>query len=184
MNLSIYRKVLLLISLALVSFVACDRSANISNFSISANQQEDEVILEMFTESKYSVYPPGRILNLRVYKSGKAEYDLYPPVQKEGQFRVERTKLTLTSDELAKIKALIAETMDTAKESYGPSVPILDAAIETTLKLRINGNQKVIVLTENHSNLVLEKKKNVYPDSLLNLLFFIQQKTNELSGRI
>jgi hypothetical protein len=161
--------------------VGCGKVQRVSD-EPSTNRQEDKLMLEMYTESKYSVYPPGIILNMKVYQTGKAEYDHYPSQQTKGKFAVERTRFSLTADEFENIKALTATTLRTARESYGPTVPILDAAIETTLVLNINGTRKQILLTENHSNLILEKKKGVYPESLLNLLLFIQKKNDELLG--
>ncbi|MBA2335314.1 MAG: hypothetical protein H0V90_10305 [Blastocatellia bacterium] len=162
--------------------VGCGKAQSVSDAPIPAGRQEDGLILEMYTESKYSVYPPGKILNIKVYESGQAEYDHYPARQTKGKFDIKRTGFSLTDVELEKIRSLTTKTLKTSGDSYGPTVPILDAAIETTLVLSMSGNQRKILLTENHSNLILEKKKGIYPESLLDLLLFIQKKNDELLG--
>jgi hypothetical protein len=63
---------------------------------------------------------------------------------------------------------------------YEPTVPILDARIEVTLLVIDGDTRKRIVLQENHSHLILEKKDGVYPPSLLKLLRFIQEKSRAL----
>lgn len=139
------------------------------------------VILEVWTEAKYVVYPPGKILNLRVYDSGKAEFDYYPDQNEKKPFFTERRQFLLERTEITEIIRSIEDTsVNTWKDIYEPTVPILDAAIETTINLKLNSLEKRIVLKENHSNLILDKKTGVYPESLLNLLKFIQKINRQL----
>ncbi|MCV4615129.1 hypothetical protein OFM04_35055, partial [Escherichia coli] len=63
---------------------------------------------------------------------------------------------------------------------YEPTVRILDAAIETRIIIKRNAEEKTILLQENHSNLILEKKAGIYPEQLLDLLRFIQEVNFQL----
>lgn len=177
---------MLVVSIAVIPLVGltsgCDNARSITASPSAERPLQDGLILEMYTKSEYSVYPPGKVLNMKIYESGQAEYDHYPSESQKGEFELKRTAFALSVDELEMIRRLVDETLRSSRESYGPTVPIVDASIQTTLNLERGGRQKKIILNENHSNLILEKKKGVYPESLLNLLTFIQKKTDKYLG--
>jgi len=140
----------------------------------SANHSEN-VILEIYTESKYDVYPPGKVLNLKLYDSGRAEYDYYPSQEKRVEYYLKRKEVILSKDDFNNLKQVLADkSLAYAKAEYPPSVPILDASIRTTVIFKPDGQTKTTVLNENHSNLILEKKGGKYPRGLLDLLIFVQ----------
>lgn len=150
----------------------------------SANVRSTETqILEIRTEGKYVVYPHGEFLNMRLFDSGRMEYDYFPPQGAEQPFSLERRETTLPKDEFERIKGyLVDPTLRAAKPEYEPTVPILDAAIETSILFISQGSAKKIVLKENHSNLILEKKGGIYPKALLELLLLVQEINRRLLG--
>lgn len=155
---------------------------NSSNMLAEEGKQTKNVLLEVWTEAKYVVYPPGKVLNIKLYDSGEAEYDYYPPQQVIGEeFKAERRIFRLDSSELARVKSLIADPeLRKSNRLFKPTVPILDAAIETTVTYANEDGSSSITLEENHSNLMLEKKKEVYPGPLLELLLLVQRIDHEL----
>jgi hypothetical protein len=172
---------LILSSIAFLNTNSCQNIKSPSNNSGLVNQSDD-IVLEVYTESKYNVYPPGKVLNLRIYVSGKVEYDYYLSQEARKPFTLFRKEVQLSVDELAKVKELLNDsTLMKAKEMYSPTVLILDASITVFVTCKIGSdNEKKIVLNENHSNLILEKKEGVYPKGLLNLLLFVQNTNTRL----
>jgi hypothetical protein len=175
-------KILLLSVIFVIAFgkSSCQDVGTIANKNI-AQTNPDEVLLEVYTESKHMVYPPGKVLNIKLYSSGKAEYDFYPPQDAKEPFKLERREMLFDKEELETIKKLVGNpTLSTTKNEYSPTVPILDASITTTVIYRQNGKERKIVLNENHSNLILEKKEGIYPKVLLDLLLFVQNFNRNL----
>lgn len=134
-----------------------------------------EVILEIITESKYMVYPPGTVTNIKLFSSGRAEYDYYPNQGSDAQFKLERRAVMLDKSEVSEVASLVNQLgAITVKPEYAPTVPILDASIVTRVMYTKNKEVGVVILKENHSNLILENKKGIYPQPLLDLLIFVQ----------
>ena len=153
---------------------SCSSQKTIPN-SDTNQEMPSEVILEVVTESKYMVYPPGSVINIRLFSSGRAEYDYYPEQTSGEPIKLERREVELDKNELDRVKTLISELGETVlKSEYSPTVPILDASIVTKVIFSKKKETEIVVLKENHSNLILEKKKGIYPQPLLNLLLFVQ----------
>ena len=145
-------------------------SKNLTQFA------SEEVLLEVSTEMKGMVYPNGKVLNIKLYSSGRAEYDFYPPRNANSPTKLERKASFLEMKDLEEIKSLITNLSSApAKSEYLPISPRLDAAITTTVIYRTKNEETKIVLTENDSDLLLEKKENFYPKPLLDLLYFVQR---------
>jgi hypothetical protein len=131
-------------------------------------------ILAIYTDAKYSVYPPGRRLNLIVFSSGAAEYDYYPKQDSGKAFEFERRKITLENNDFNRIKELVGQLSETdIKDHYSPALRMMDAFISVSVSLSDGPKKKNVVLEENHSDLALDKKKGVYPDPLWELLMLV-----------
>lgn len=162
-------------------FVACSANLGTHNSDVVSLRHSDSLILEVWTESKYTVYPPGKILNLRFDGTDVAEFDYYPNQDTKSTFFTERRRFQLETGERERIvKAVEPDSVRGWKDVYEPTVRILDAAIETRIIIKRNAEEKTILLQENHSNLILEKKAGIYPEQLLDLLRFIQEVNFQL----
>lgn len=133
----------------------------------------DDLLLEMITDASDSVYPPGKSLDLRVYESGKTEFDNYSPdeLHKVEPATPQLKQTTINSEQLSAIRAVLNKlNSGNPKSTYPPTERIFDARIVTTITYKSNEGMKTIILQENDSHLHLEKKKHIYPQPLIELL--------------
>jgi hypothetical protein len=142
----------------------------------SDSERRGNPFLVVYTEAKYSVYPPGRRLNLAVFSSGAAEYDYYPKQNSGNAIEFERRKITLEDNDFNQIKEIVAQLSETEiKDHYSPTLRMMDAFVSVSVTLFHDGREKNVILEENDSDLALDKKKGVYPDPLLKLLTLVSR---------
>jgi hypothetical protein len=139
-----------------------------------------EILLEVQTESAGMVYPLGTILEIKLYSTGEAEMDYYLTTANRipnthVPTKALRKKVMLDKSDFQELKTLIEKTdFVKAKSQYSPESTILsDASTSTTINSRYKNDLKKIVLQESDSHLHLEKKKGLYPESLIDLLKLI-----------
>jgi hypothetical protein len=175
MIISFDKYLVLVVAITLISNIACVSNSTIP-FSKENRDVLTDIILEVTTESKNMVYPPGTVTNIKLFSSGLAEYDHYPKPDTNVSFKVERRKVQLEEGEFEKAKNLLANLGNTTlKAEYEPTVRIFDASIVTKVKYAKSNGFEFILLKENHSNLILEKKKGIYPEPLLDLMLFVKE---------
>lgn len=153
-------------------------STNVDNL---INDTNKETLLEVSTQSEGMVYPLGTILEIKLYSTGEAEMDYYltsltvPTLNEHIPTKTLRKNVVINKSDFQQLKALI-EMADFVKASsqYLPTFPYpSDVSTTTTIIFKYKEESKKIVLKESDNNLYLEKKKGVYPDSLINLLKLI-----------
>ncbi len=148
--------------------VGCGQKSELSTTAIP-----EKVLFEIHSVGKFTSYPDVKVLKLRVFNSGKAEYDHFPPQGQE--FYLQRRSLQLSEEDLNYVKHILENrSWEQVKPIYEPTERMLDAAVEVTLDINLSTGLRQIILKENHSNLVLDKKMNVYPSELLKLLKFAE----------
>src|SRR5918911_3332038 len=176
---------LLLVILFDLSLVSCSQSEVISkqeNHATAPASQKS--LLEVSTEASNTVYPPGETLDLRLYETGEVEYDYYPPPNpsRVGEpFRAVRKRTKLSTEEVEHIQDILNKPdLSNAKAEYPPIKPILDSYIVKIVAYNDQGRERRIVLRENDSHLLLDKKEGVYPKSLIELLKLVQKINEDL----
>lgn len=135
---------------------------------------DDAVILEICTEASELIYPPGKILDIRLYRSGELEFDKYSPepdIKNIDKLDVKRERSKLSADELQTvITSLRDQRLYDSQDLYQTTLKMRDIDITKTIKITFEGKTKQITLEENDNHLHLEKKTNIYPEPLLDLL--------------
>lgn len=171
--------VLPLILLFIFASTSCQTNANANS---AFKTSRDEVLLEVYTDLEGMVYPSGKVLDLKLYDSGRVEYDYYPPRQdNERPVSLQRRETSLEKESLESIKKLIIEPgLLEAKSEYPPTAPRFDASITVTVIFKTAGTERRIILRENDSDLYLGKKKGVYPSALVDLLLLVQNINDRL----
>jgi hypothetical protein len=143
------------------------------------------VVLEISTRGTGMVYPPGEVLDFRLYENGRLEYDDYPkqdpPRATMANVVIRRKAATLSPSD---VKGLIglAEQPDflSAKEEY-PYMPrvLTDAWWTRTIKFTHQGREKKIVTVNLEEMLFAAERKSDYPASMVKLL----EKAGELKRK-
>ena len=158
----------------------------------ASSKQEDKtvdpagrkVLLEVSTEASKTVYPPGETLDLRLYETGEAEYDYYTPPNpsKVGEpFKAVRRQARLSTEEVERVRNILNEpTLSDSKAEYLPTKPILDSSVVKVVVYNNQGRERRIVLKENDSHLLLDRKGGVYPAPLIELLKLVQKINEDL----
>ncbi len=157
---------------------------NLNSRNSSVETKNMETLLEVHTQTSGMVYPQGTILEIKLYSTGEAEMDYYltpsnyVPTNDRTPTKTQRKNVLLEANDFQTLKNL-TETVDfmKAKSQYPPSFSGLsDVSTTTTIISKYKNELKKIVLEETDSSLHLEKKKGVYPESLINLLDLIKKQ--------
>jgi hypothetical protein len=180
-----------LLSLALfgLALTCCNQSspAAFQERDGIANPAARQALLEVSTAASSTVYPPGETLDLRLYENGEAEFDYYlpPNPNRVGEpFKPVRRHAKLSAEEVGRIKTLLAgPDLSSAKAEYLPTQGMIDSYTVKTITYNDAGRERRIVLRENDSHLLLDKKEGVYPESLIELLKLIQNINDSLRNR-
>lgn len=177
-----------IIFVSILGSSSCRRIEILSNQNITQELSE-QTLLEVYTELEGMVYPTGKVLNIKLYSSGKAEYDYYSLERTKKTFKLERKQTFLSREDLEILKAIINDlNLSVVKSEYFPTMPVLDARTTKTVIYKKAFDEIKIVLKENDSDLYLENKNKIYPAELLNLLLFVQKfhqrllNANETNG--
>lgn len=160
--------------------------ANCSGQIPTANQENEsastskELLLEVYTKSEGMTHPRGVVLDIRLYSNGEAEFGYYmTPARNQSTTKT----IKLPSDDFVGLKALIeSEDLLNAKDFYGPTVELSDAMTTTTVRIKRNKHERKIVLHETDTGLHLDRKKAVYPVSLIKLLSLIEEMKNKYAS--
>lgn len=148
------------------------------------NQLDNDsvVLLDVSTVLSGSVYPKGEILNLRVYKGGKVEFDDYPPNPFEVNASRKRQRLSSQIDvkDIQEIERIISQMdFSNMEKKYNPTTPHLDSKMTKTITINYNGESKVIQIEENDVVLKLDEK-SPYSLTLIRLLDFVDTLNKKL----
>jgi hypothetical protein len=155
----------------------------------------DKVVLEIITTASGMVYPKeGDLLDMRLYESGRFEYDDYPEQKPPTYFSppITRKESRLNPEDVRNLINL-AEQPDflSAEEKYPGILPHIDDQWVTTIKFTYNGREKIITAVnlwdfryaevDSAPAPYMEKlrKKVKYPPSLLKLFVL----ANELKAK-
>ena len=144
-------------------------------------------MLEVTTQGYGMVYPRAEILELRVYKNGRVEYDVYPP-QENASFNLHywfpRQHSTLTSAEVTELSSL-AEQPDflAAREKYKEGHIHIDDSWKTTIKFAHGGREKQIVAINFWDITDRPEDASKYPTSMVTLLKKIGALRMRLTGQ-
>lgn len=165
-------------------FVACSCSS-LSNQGLEESNRiiNKSLLLEVLSETSETVYPKGKILELRLYNDKNVEFDYYPPNTPDRiglPFIPERKTAKLFQEDFDEIKSLLCDSaLLNSANVYPPKIKrVLDATIKKSLTLNCGNQEKAILLEENDSHLHFEEKVGVYPTSLIKLLA-ISEKINK-----
>jgi hypothetical protein len=143
------------------------------NCTTAKTAGSNDVLFEVTTVTSESIAPAGEILDLRVFRDRRAEFDQFSSADsKTGTTEKPELKhAEITSDQLSAIESALGE-LDSAQiqPSYPPSVGrTVDSFIQVSIRYRSKQGTKTIVLYENDSHLHLDLK-DIYPRELVNLL--------------
>jgi len=139
------------------------------------NLLEKKVLLEVSTKLAGMVKPSGELLDIRLYSTGEVDYEEYLSVIDDNGFNKKSKKsLKITEDDFQELKKMLEMSdLINAKTNYLPTISPSDVSTTTTIIFNCKGQQKKIVAKETDTTLNLERKKNAYPESLINLLKII-----------
>lgn len=147
------------------------------------------VILEVITEAGETSYPPGQVLDLKLYDNKEVEFDFYKPDTPDRigiQFSSERKQSTISQEDFNEIKSLLNNSdLLNAKNYYAPSINIsVDSRIKKIITFKAVNQEKNIVLEERDSHLHLKEKLGKYPESLVMLLEKVENINRELRKHV
>ena len=120
------------------------------------------LILEITTE-RYGVYPTGRVLDIRVLKDGRVEYDSY----KTGIYEspIIRKTIYLSKKHLTKIKHLISTfSLEHIKGKYAGHLLVGDVYLEKRISYCDNFEKYDILLNEYDVQLAKDRKDKIPPN--------------------
>ena len=152
------------------------------NLSCSIQQtKSDPVILEIVTNASGVVYPQGDILDLRLYESGRFEYDDY---NNQGKREKQIREAELSAEQVRELIGL-AQRADflSAKEKYPSLRPHIDDLWVTTIKFEHQGQKKRIVVVNFWDILDYPEDRDKYPLSMVKLLERARELRKEGAGK-
>ena len=132
------------------------------------------VLLEIYTDCRGMTYPQGKLLNLRLYQSGRLEYDKYPPQEQSRYLHLRywfpRTHSYAAPAQVNELIAL-AEQPDflDAEPEYPAAQMGTDSEFRTSISFRHAGHEKNIVVVDYYGDDGIGSMER-YPPSLLALL--------------
>ena len=133
-------------------------------------------MLEIITHASGEVYPKeGDFLAMRLYESGRFEYDSYPP-QDPPKVTIDNVTITKKEAKLSPedVKELIslAEQPDflSAQDKYPSLHQHIDDTWITTIKFTYQGREKKIVAVNFWDIRDFPKDQSKYPPSMVKLL--------------
>ena len=142
------------------------------------------VLLEIYTDCRGMTYPHGKVLDIRLYQSGRLEYDRYPPDELSAHWHFRywfpRTHVYVTPDQVNEFIEL-AEQPDfrAAKDEYPPKIPGTDSEFRTFITFNHSGWRKNVVLVDYFGDDGMGDREN-YPPSLLALMKKVRSTTHAL----
>ena len=136
----------------------------------------DTLLVKLYAFSTEQVYPSGKVLELRVFESGKVHYDV-----ENNQSTLERKSSQLLAKELMSLKNMVVNLRKCKlKKKYLPLKRPFDVKLYLTL-IYVDGDQHTIEIVENDSTIAIEDdweifyKDRKYCDELRRLLLKIKQ---------
>jgi hypothetical protein len=132
------------------------------------------VVLEIYTDCRGMTYPQGKLLNFRLYQSGRLEYDKYPPQEQSPyshlRYWFPRTHSYVTPTQVNELIAL-AEQPDFlgAEREYPAAQMGADSEFRTSVSFRHAGHEKYVVVVDYYGDDGIGATQR-YPQSLLALL--------------
>ena len=175
--------------------ISCNRksSATLVENNINTNRKiavndnsEKEILLEVYTNSEGMVDPSGMLLDLRLYSTGEVDYENYLNSLNGGDtYKKLRKGVMLNKENFEELKKLI-EMPDfvKAKTRFKSTMFFSDVLTTTTIVFKYKGKEKKITLEETDTHLHLDKKKDVYPKSLITLLQLITKVKIDLERSV
>jgi hypothetical protein len=167
---------LLLTFLALSS--ACARPQPPDNLAMS-----DGVALEIVTNARGPVYPKeGDILDMRLYDSGRFEYDDYPlrPSPTLDPVQITRKEARLSESETRELIDLAGQPdFLAAKDTYPPYSQHIDDAWTTIIRFTHGGNVKTITVVNFDDIRHYPNLRSTYPASMVKLI----ERAREMKAR-
>jgi len=142
--------------------------------------RQSQVLLEVRTSS-FGMGPTGDHLYLRLYDSGKVEYE-------DENLEEGRSGYVLKSRQIssARLKAMIEflndEGIKNLKAKYPPAYPNIDYSVQMDLKI-VRGDTSQVIETMNYDS-VIGKTKGIYPPSLIELICRIEGLRANASFRV
>lgn len=156
--------------------------------SANSHTQSDQVVLEIITTAKGMVYPKeGDLLDMRLYKSGRFEYDDYPDINPP-KVTSENASITRKEAKLApeQVKELIslAEQPDfiSAKEEYPSLYYRVDDEWITTIKFTYQGREKKVIAVNFTDVVYNQERRRFYPPSVVKLFVRAEELKSKVTG--
>lgn len=148
----------------------------------NASGTSDTVILEIVTRGVGMVYPSKGVLDFRLFKSGRAEYELVPGIETNDGRRGDLLKKTaeLTDSQVREIVEL-ASNKDflEAKKRYPSIRRHVDDYWFTTVKFKHGTVDKEFIVTNFWDVLDYPEDRERYPSSVVRIL----ELTNQITGK-
>jgi hypothetical protein len=162
-------------SLILFSIILFASSCTSRSTSATEGIKEKKMVLEVIKSAQGPIYPPGKVLILRVFNNSEIEFEHYPqygPDRVGLPFTSELKKDFITKEQLDTFSSLLDELNSQAKSSYSPTQQILDARVTETLNYESETGIKQIIMKENDSHVHYDKLNS---STLRNLMELVEQ---------
>ena len=179
----------LLIVVSLNINCASQQPVNSSAAQPNKIAKPDEVVLEIITDASGMVYPKeGEILDFRLYKSGRFEYDDYPnqdpPRVTTRNVIITKKDAKLSADDVKELINL-AEQPDflAAKENYPRLRPHVDDQWITKIIFTHQGRTKKISAGDFWDMLYYPEDRAKYPSSMVKLLERVKDLKAQAIGK-
>ena len=132
------------------------------------------VLLEIYTDCSGMTYPQGKLLNFRLYQSGRLEFDKYPSQEElrylHLQYWFPRTHSYMTRTQVNDLMALAEQSDFLGAEPEYPAAQVgTDSEFRTSISFRHEGHEKYIVVVDYYGDDGIGSMDR-YPPSLLALL--------------
>ena len=185
------KSLLLLIVLGLLNSIACSEKQVQSATEIKGDSSpvlSDSPILEVIT-NVYGGYPKdGDILQMRLFKDGRFEYDDFPdydPPRATGRnVTITKKEARLTEDDVKELIALATSpNFLSSKEKYESMRGRLDDWYITKISFQRGSIRKAITAVNFWDTQYSPEFKKNYPSSLVQLLEQVEQMKAKATGR-
>lgn len=158
--------------------------------SVQLPKKQDEIILEVITTAAGNIYPKeGELLDMRLYESGRFEYDDYPdynpPHTRTGNISITRKEGGLNPEDVKELVSLASQPdFLSAKEHY-PRMQsgVTDIVWNTTVRFTHRGHVKEIYAEYFWTSYNSKEDRSKYPPSMVKLLGRVEELKAKAIGK-
>ncbi len=168
-----------------ILFLVISASLSCSHSQVSILPKPDEIILEIVSTTSDMVYPKGDILIMRLYRSGRFEYDDYPNYNPPTTRNATTTKkeAELNSEDVVELIKLANQPDFLSAEKHYPELrpnTHIDAFVSTKIKFN-NEKQTKFIEAENFWDILsYPEARAKYPPSMIKLL----ERAKEMKAKV